>query len=54
MNWNGFESKLSLDNFDTGFRYYTDIVEEFGRYRYIVIPIRYLLISKFDIEYEPM
>ena len=34
MNWNGFESKLSLEYFDIGFRDYMDIVEEFGRYMY--------------------
>ena len=56
MNWNGFESKLSLEYFDIGFRDYTDIVEEFARYIYIyiVISIRYLLVSEFDIEYKPI
>ena len=54
MNWNGFESKLSSEYFDIGFRDYTDIVEEFGRYIYIVIPIRGLLSSEFDIEYKPI
>ena len=38
MNWKGFESKSSSEYFDIGFRDYTDIVEEFGRYIYIVIP----------------
>ena len=44
--------KLSSEYFDVGFHDYTEIVEEFGRY--IVIPIQYLLVSEFDIEYKPI
>ena len=28
LHWSGFESKLSLEYFDVGFRDYTDIVME--------------------------
>ena len=33
-NWNRFESNVSSEYFDIGFRDYTGTVEEFGRYIY--------------------
>ena len=55
MNWNGFESKLSLEYFDIGFRDDTGIVMGIWKIYFIsLFPIRYMLVSEFDIEYKPI
>ena len=55
MNWNGFKSELSSEYFDIGFRDYTDMVMEIWNIYFILLfPIRYLLVSEFDIEYKPV
>ena len=55
VDWTGVESKLSSEYFDVGFRDYTDIVMGIWKIYFIsLFPIRYILVSEFDIECKPI